>query len=441
MAEGGLRIRGIKKKSLKNVPLISIVTIVYNDGEHIEETILSVINQSYENIEYIIIDGGSIDNTLTIINNYDNRIDYWISSPDSGIYDAMNKGILLSTGLWIGFLNCGDCYTSLDIIDKIFRTRIYDCDIIYGNSIARSKNLLVYKKAETKIELLKNGPIYRQGASFVRLELHKAIKYNLSMLKKYGYALDFFWMYSLYTKNKVFKYINEYIIIYSDDGISNHPIKSLYYNYLITKPNKASLKRTILFISQELITVLRSVRIIRFLIQPIYYFFANYILNNIVSYIPIHFIRKYYFKAFGMKIGRGSVLDMQQHVVAPHKLTIGSNTHINRGCIFDARGKLSIGNNVSISYKVNIMTGSHNVQSKSFESLYKPITINDYVWIGIGSVLLGGIEIGEGAVICAGSVVTKTVSPYSIVGGVPAKEIGHRQKNLDYNCTWTIPFS
>jgi len=83
---------------MKNKPLISIVTVVYNGEEFLEETIKSVVSQTYKNIEYIIIDGGSTDGTVDIIKKYEDKIDYWVSEPDSGIYDAMNKGIDKASG-------------------------------------------------------------------------------------------------------------------------------------------------------------------------------------------------------------------------------------------------------------------------------------------------------------------------------------------------------
>lgn len=103
----GLRL----KKSHANDPLISIITVVYNGEKYLEETILSIINQTYNNIEYIIIDGGSTDSTLDIIQKYQDKISYWISEKDKGIYDAWNKGISFTHGEWIMFLGADDFLT------------------------------------------------------------------------------------------------------------------------------------------------------------------------------------------------------------------------------------------------------------------------------------------------------------------------------------------
>ncbi len=124
--QGGLRAKNYFKKDLDNNPLISIVTVVRNGEKHIEQAILSVLNQSYDNIEYIVIDGDSSDKTLEIIKKYENQIDYWVSKRDGGIYDAMNKGIMLSSGSVIGILNSDDCYVrgSVEIsVQALLRSR------------------------------------------------------------------------------------------------------------------------------------------------------------------------------------------------------------------------------------------------------------------------------------------------------------------------------
>jgi glycosyltransferase involved in cell wall biosynthesis len=110
--EGGLRTRGLFKSSSSDKPLISVITVVFNGAQYLENTIRSVVGQVYANVEYIIIDGGSTDGSLEIIRNYSEQIDYWVSEPDRGIYDAMNKGLDAASGEWINFMNAGDAFHS-----------------------------------------------------------------------------------------------------------------------------------------------------------------------------------------------------------------------------------------------------------------------------------------------------------------------------------------
>jgi len=119
--KGGLRLKGLVKKSYPGKPLITVITVVLNGKKYLEDTILSVVNQTYNNIEYIIIDGGSTDGTLDIIKKYEEEIDYWQSEPDSGIFEAMNKGIKLATGDWIHFLHSDDRYYNDDVLEKVVK--------------------------------------------------------------------------------------------------------------------------------------------------------------------------------------------------------------------------------------------------------------------------------------------------------------------------------
>jgi glycosyltransferase involved in cell wall biosynthesis len=115
-------------------PLVTIITVVFNNVTFIEETIQSVLNQTYQNIEYIIIDGGSTDGTLNIIKKYEKFLDYCVSEKDKGIYDAMNKGIQLAKGKWINFMNCGDTFYSKDTIKSIPFTNFQNSSMIYGKA-------------------------------------------------------------------------------------------------------------------------------------------------------------------------------------------------------------------------------------------------------------------------------------------------------------------
>ena len=142
---GGLRIQGKLKKSLINQPLITVITVVYNGAATLEQTICSVVEQIYSNIEFIIVDGGSSDNTLNILKNYDDKIDYWISEPDGGIYDAMNKGIKLASGDYIYIIGCDDWLCNRNVFSDIIQYMIKGFDVISG------RVWLVYKNGYQRI--------------------------------------------------------------------------------------------------------------------------------------------------------------------------------------------------------------------------------------------------------------------------------------------------
>lgn len=132
-------------------PLISVITVVYNDHVHIEQTIISVLNQTYDNMEYIIIDGGSKDGTMEIILRYKKQLSKFISEPDKGIYDAMNKGIMVSSGKWLIFMNSGDCFVNNTVLEDIFKYEIPTrCKLIYGDV------LLNYGQGKTVVRKLNN---------------------------------------------------------------------------------------------------------------------------------------------------------------------------------------------------------------------------------------------------------------------------------------------
>ena len=136
--------------NISNKPLITVITVVYNGDAFLKETILSVINQSYDNIEYIIIDGGSCDHTISIIKEFESQIDFWISEPDSGIYDAMNKGLSYSNGDFVGFLNSGDILypdTLFELAHASLKTKIDytlgPVDLISLNAKFKEKMLIL----------------------------------------------------------------------------------------------------------------------------------------------------------------------------------------------------------------------------------------------------------------------------------------------------------
>jgi serine acetyltransferase len=126
-------------------------------------------------------------------------------------------------------------------------------------------------------------------------------------------------------------------------------------------------------------------------------FFAN----NIVAYIPFWCLRRFFYSLMGLQIGCGTSINMRQYLLGPGIFRIGEFSHINPSCLLDYRGGIEIGNCVSISHRVMLITGGHDVQSGNFQEEHRPIKIGDHVWIGAGATILKGIEISEGTVVAA----------------------------------------
>ena len=153
-----------------------------------------------------------------------------------------------------------------------------------------------------------------------------------------------------------------------------------------------------------------------------------------VSYIPSCHLRKFIYKALGANVGKRVVFHFKTEIRDPYKLVIGSGSIIGDNAILDARNMLYIGENVNLSSNVSIYTEQHDHRDPYFgyPQGNKSVHIGDRVWIGSCVTILPGVNIGEGAVCCAGCVVTKDVEPFSVVAGVPAKKVNERPRDLKY---------
>ena len=196
-------------------PLISVVTICYNAKNDLEKTILSVLSQTYQDIEYIIIDGGSTDGTVDIIHKYSERLFYWISEPDKGIYDAMNKGMDRATGSWINFMNAGDTFCDNEVIKNIFGYNdLSDYSVIYGDCYVSKLNQLQYLKASSMKKVHVQMPFCHQSSFIRKTRLRFSIDLKI--------AADYQMIYEYYRMNGIssFLYISKPISVFDATGIS-----------------------------------------------------------------------------------------------------------------------------------------------------------------------------------------------------------------------------
>lgn len=214
-------------------PLISIITVSYNAVESIEETILSVINQTYSNIEYIIIDGGSTDGTVDIIKKYSDKIAYWVSESDKGIYDAMNKGIKVASGEWINFMNSGDSFFDNNVVKNLInRLTVRKSKILYGDTYFKKGTDLILNKAKSLSYFRKGMPFCHQSV-FVSSDI--IIPFNLN----FKIAADYNFFYFLYINygGIIFDYIDLPIAKYDINGISSDVVKA-YKEYIHIRNEK-----------------------------------------------------------------------------------------------------------------------------------------------------------------------------------------------------------
>jgi len=212
--------RGHDQVDSSILPLVSIITVVFNGEKYIEETIKSVIDQSYKNIEYIVIDGGSLDTTLHILKKYETEIDLLVSESDNGLYDAMNKGIRLATGEFIKFINADDLLEKNSIqifISEYNKFKDNNCVFnSYLNRIDSEGNTKAIWTNSSKV--LKGYAAFLHPSWFVPMKIYK--KFGLYSLK-YPISSDYEYYLRLKKEGVCFSTIEEPLVSFRKGGVSN----------------------------------------------------------------------------------------------------------------------------------------------------------------------------------------------------------------------------
>lgn len=239
MLQGGWKINGPKKVFRVDKPIISVITAVFNSHEFFEETILSIISQEYENLEYIVIDGGSSDGTIDIIRKYEDQIAYWISEFDDGISDAFNKGVKLSTGDYINFQGAGDLLDSTIVLKEIFN-ELKGNPVFISGRIKRvrefnSSEIIYISPDYTKKGFKPSDLLWKMTLPHQGLFTHKNYFEQFGLFnKKFKYSMDYEHLLRSYKQFPSVLFVG-IVSRWRADGLGNNKEFEIYKEYNLIK--------------------------------------------------------------------------------------------------------------------------------------------------------------------------------------------------------------
>lgn len=196
---------------------LSIITINFNNGKGLRQTIDSVVSQIYHDYEYIVIDGGSTDDSVNIIKSFSDNIDYWVSEKDRGIYHAMNKGVAQAHGDYCIFMNSGDCFYD-DMVLKNFVDCELNEDIVVGKLISKESGQVLFAPPQRQLSFyyLYSGTVPHQS-SFIKTELLRQYPYDESLKIVSDWK---FFLQAMILHNCSLRYVDQYVATFDLEGIS-----------------------------------------------------------------------------------------------------------------------------------------------------------------------------------------------------------------------------
>jgi len=425
-------------------PIVTIITACRNSQNTIAKSIESVINQSYNKIQYIIIDGASTDETLKIIKNYRHHIAIFVSEQDKGVYDAWNKGLSYATGEIIGFLNADDAYDA-DAITQVVKSLANESkpSLVYGNVMRNKPGTNIYQPDKVrKFDPNMNTARLLQGFGF----WHTSVFANKQCYEvagryfdsSYYVAGDFEWLLRAHLKGCNF--IRSYHTVKMNAGglSDKYWLKGMIETFRAMSENSVKISlanKVYTFFACGLGKSKFARRIFNETIG-----ITSLLINNLIFFLPFFGYRTMMLRFFGASVAENVTLHRCKIIGSPKKLVIGYGSTINKGAYIDARGRLAIGSNVTIAQNVTILTAGHDLRCPAFSYIKKPVEIADFAVLFTSSLISPGVKIGIGAVVLPGSVVSKAIEPYHIVGGNPAIYVGQRIDNLNYSASYPVIF-
>ena len=208
--------------------IISIITINFNNLKGMEETLDSVLSQTYADKELIVIDGGSTDGSAEYINSHKDSFAYSVSEKDKGIYNAMNKGVSHATGDYVIFMNSGDCFFNSDVLKDVFERKIISSDVVYGCTLCSPEPGKAFLRIPHALDVMQRNRISAicHQSAFIKCSLMKEIGYD----ERYKLLGDYAFFYYCYQHGFSFQEVNKIISIYDTIGASSNP-KNRWQSY------------------------------------------------------------------------------------------------------------------------------------------------------------------------------------------------------------------
>lgn len=410
----------------------SVIMATYNSALTVARALDSLCRQNDVSFQFIVVDGLSTDNTVEIINEILSP-DILISETDNGIAQAWNKGVSLAEGKYIAFLNSDDVYP-----EGYLKSRLLHLNSCPPKTISFSDTILITEdgKSEPIEGCLNENLSYGIGFSHTSCIFPKAFFNNYRFNEDIKVAIDIDQLFFAIKNHWRFQKADGRNVMFGGGASNRYWAKAaweysvLYRRHFDLKmKNKIVLKATlILRIAAMKLGLFRFRK--EFRKQSYYVIISAF--NKLHSCLPF-FLSRVLFRLFKLEIHPTAIIAGGVKIFTAGRLSIGSGSMVNRGVVLDNRGGLSIGKNVNIAHNTKIYTLGHDINCPGFSAMAKSSVIDDNVVIFANCQIMPGVTIGRGAVILGGSIVSKDVDPFAIVGGNPAEVVGERASSLHYS--------
>lgn len=490
---------------------VSIIVPVYNIELYLQKCLDSILSQSFLDLQIIIVNDGSTDNSEGIIKNYaakDDRILY-LKKENGGLSDARNYGLNYVSGKYILFID-GDDYLDSKMVELLYKNAeennsdIVECSyyqdfgtklVLKSVAFTNIKEDITFGCCSVWNKLYKAELLQKSGVRFFKGVQYEDVNFNTKLLpfvnRKTSVSVPLYYYVQRQTSichtyneklNDIYTVFDDIADFYKNNNFSNNYSEEREYliikdmlggtYFRILKIPSKKLRNSMLQKNWEYLTTLypdfkknkylkyKTKTNIFFILNKrnIFYklfafidelykilllqgkFFITAFLNITKELLPWP-VRNLYFAIFGIKVHCTSSIHRSCKLFHIGNLSIGKHSVVNFGCYLDNRRGISIGENTALAHDVKIYTLGHNINSSMFETKGAPVTIGNNCFIFSNVLIMPGVTIGDGAIVLPGSVVTKNVDRFVVVGGNPAKFIKKRNQNIDYKINYNYYFA